>query len=106
MASPDLVPCRPWQGRRVLLGVTGGVAAYKAVQVARNLTRLEAQVDVVLTRGAQEFVAPLSFEGVTGRPALTKLFSTDGAAMPGAAKVLTGDTSTSSKMPRDRDRRR
>ena len=81
MASPDLVPCRPWQGRRVLLGVTGGVAAYKAVQVARNLTRLEAQVDVVLTRGAQEFVAPLSFEGVTGRPALTELFSTDGAAM-------------------------
>tara|TARA_Y100000588_G_scaffold377648_1_gene457040 strand:- start:1101 stop:2213 length:1113 start_codon:yes stop_codon:yes gene_type:complete len=38
-------------------------------------------VDVVLTRGAQEFVAPLSFEGVTGRPALTELFSTDGAAM-------------------------
>lgn len=81
MAPAELMPCRPWQGRRILLGVTGGIAAYKAVQVARNLTRLEARVDVVLTQGAQEFVAPLSFEGVTGRPALTELFSTDGAAM-------------------------
>jgi len=73
-------PRRPWKGARVVLGVTGGIAAYKAIQVARDLTRLGAAVDVVLTRSAQKFVAPLSFEGVTGRPALTELFSTDGAA--------------------------
>jgi phosphopantothenoylcysteine decarboxylase / phosphopantothenate---cysteine ligase len=72
---------RPWQGRRVVLGVTGGIAAYKVIQVARDLTRLGAEVDVVLTRGAQHFVTPLTFEGLTGRRVLTELFSTDGAAM-------------------------
>jgi phosphopantothenoylcysteine decarboxylase/phosphopantothenate--cysteine ligase len=64
-----------------VLGVTGGIAAYKAVQVARDLTRLGAEVDVVLTRAAGEFVRPLSFAGVTGRPALTELFSAEGAAL-------------------------
>lgn len=67
-------------GRRVVLGVTGGIATYKSVQVARDLTRLGADVDVVLTSAAQQFVAPLTFEGVTGRTALTTLFSADGAA--------------------------
>ena len=76
-----LAPRRPWQGRHVVLGVTGGIAAYKSVQVTRDLTRLGATVDVVMTRGAQNFVAPLSFEGVTGRRALTELFSSEGAAM-------------------------
>jgi phosphopantothenoylcysteine decarboxylase/phosphopantothenate--cysteine ligase len=76
-----LTPRRPWQGRRVVLGVTGGIAAYKSIQVARDLTRLGAEVDVVLTRSAQRFVAPLSFEGVTGRPALTDMFSAQGAAL-------------------------
>lgn len=73
-------PRRPWQGRRVVLGVTGGIAAYKSVQLARDLARLGAEVDAVLTRGAQEFVRPLTFEGVTGRAVLTELFSVDGAA--------------------------
>jgi phosphopantothenoylcysteine decarboxylase / phosphopantothenate---cysteine ligase len=72
---------RPWQGRRVVFGVTGGIAAYKAIQVARDLTRLGAEVDVVLTRGAQQFVTPLTFEGLTGRRVLTELFSAEGAAM-------------------------
>jgi phosphopantothenoylcysteine decarboxylase/phosphopantothenate--cysteine ligase len=64
-----------------VLGVTGGIAAYKTIQVARDLTRLGGEVDVVLTRSAQKFVAPLTFEGVTGRPALTELFSAEGAAL-------------------------
>lgn len=63
-----LSPHRPWRGRRVVLGVTGGIAAYKAVQVARDLTRLGAQVDVVMTRAARAFVGPITFEAVTGRP--------------------------------------
>ncbi len=74
-------PRRPWEGRRVVLGVTGGITAYKAVQLARDLTRLGATVDAVLTRGARQFIQPLSFEGVTGRPALTELFSAEGAAL-------------------------
>lgn len=75
-----LSPGRPWRERRVVLGVTGGIAAYKAVQLARDLTLLGSEVDVVLTRGAREFVRPLTFEGVTGRPVHTELFSTEGAA--------------------------
>lgn len=64
-----------------MLGVTGGIAAYKSIQIARDLTRLGALVDAVLTPSACNFVAPLSFEGVTGRPALTDLFSAEGAAL-------------------------
>ncbi|MEM7415532.1 MAG: bifunctional phosphopantothenoylcysteine decarboxylase/phosphopantothenate--cysteine ligase CoaBC [Gemmatimonadota bacterium] len=79
--SASLQPRRPWAGARVVLGVTGGIAAYKTIQVARDLTRLGAEVQVVLTRSAQKFVAPLTFEGVTGRPALTDLFSAQGAAL-------------------------
>jgi phosphopantothenoylcysteine decarboxylase/phosphopantothenate--cysteine ligase len=81
MGGRALSPRRPWEGRRVVLGVTGGVAAFKSVQVARDLTRLGAQVDVVLTAAAQKFVGALSFEGVTGRPVLTDLFSAEGAAL-------------------------
>lgn len=81
MPGAPLTPRRPWEGKRVVLGVTGGIAAYKCIQVARDLTRLGAIVDVVLTRSAQNFVAPLTFEGVTGRPTLTDLFSADGAAL-------------------------
>jgi len=64
----------------VVLGVTGGIAAYKSVQVARDLTRLGARVDVVMTQGAQRFVQPLSFQGVTGREVFTDLFSGSGPA--------------------------
>lgn len=67
-------PRRPFAGRRVLLGVTGGIAAYKAVQLARDLTLAGAEVDVVLTAGAQEFVRPLTFEALTGRAAHTTLY--------------------------------
>ena len=81
MRGRVLHPRRPWEGRRIVLGVTGGIAAYKAVQLARDLTRLGAEVDTVLTLGAQRFVQPLSFEGVTGRSSATELFSTEGAAL-------------------------
>lgn len=74
-------PRAPWDGRRVVLGVSGGIAAYKVVQVARDLTLLGCTVDVVMTRAAGEFVRPLSFEGVTGRPCHTEMFSADGAAL-------------------------
>ena len=76
-----LHPRRPWEGRRIVLGVTGGIAAYKSVQLARDLTRLGSDVDTILTAGAQRFVQPLSFEGVTGRPAAAELFSAEGAAL-------------------------
>jgi phosphopantothenoylcysteine decarboxylase / phosphopantothenate---cysteine ligase len=64
---------RPWAGRRVLLGVTGGIAAYKSIQLARDLARHGASVDVIMTRSAREFVGPISFEAVTGRPVVADL---------------------------------
>lgn len=79
MSAPDS-PRPPWAGRRIVLGVTGGIAAYKSIALARRLTRLGAEVDVVLTRAAERFVTALTFEGVTGRPVLTDLFSVEGAA--------------------------
>jgi phosphopantothenoylcysteine decarboxylase/phosphopantothenate--cysteine ligase len=66
---------RPWLGRRVVLGITGGIAAYKFVQLARDLARHGAVVDVVMTRAAREFVGPISFEAVTGRPVLTDIIA-------------------------------
>jgi phosphopantothenoylcysteine decarboxylase/phosphopantothenate--cysteine ligase len=58
----------------VVLGVSGGIAAYKAIAVARDLTLAGASVDVVLTAGAMEFVRALSFEALTGRPAHTSMY--------------------------------
>ncbi len=54
---------------RIVLGVTGGIAAYKAVDLASKLRQQDHAVDVVLTRAAEAFVTPLSFSAVTGRPA-------------------------------------
>ena len=67
-------PRRPFEGRRVVLGVTGGIAAYKSITLARELTLAGALVDVVLSQGALEFVRPLSFEALTGRPAFASLY--------------------------------
>ena len=79
--TPGREAVPPWVGRRVVLGVCGGIAAYKSVQLARDLTLLGATVDVVLTGAARRFVAPLSFEGVTGRGALIDIFAVGGAAL-------------------------
>jgi phosphopantothenoylcysteine decarboxylase/phosphopantothenate--cysteine ligase len=61
-------------GRRVLLGVSGGIACYKACWVARRLTEDGAEVDVVMTAAAAEFIRPLTFEALTGRPVVTSLW--------------------------------
>jgi len=64
----------PLAGKRILLGVTGSIAAYKAVELARGLRRAGAEVQVVTTPGAREFVAPLTFQALTGRPLRCELF--------------------------------
>lgn len=63
-----------WRGRHVVLGVTGGIAAYKCVHLARELTVRGARVDVVMTRGAGEFVGAATFEAVTRRPVRRSLW--------------------------------
>lgn len=65
-------------GQRILLGVTGGIAAYKAADLARRLQDAGAEVQVVMTEAAQQFVTPLTFQALTGRPVRTTLW--DGAA--------------------------
>ena len=57
--------------KRIVLGVTGSIAAYKAADLASKLTQAGAQVDVILTGAAQKFVTPLTFQSVTGRRAYT-----------------------------------
>jgi phosphopantothenoylcysteine decarboxylase/phosphopantothenate--cysteine ligase len=61
-------------GRELILAVTGSIAAYKAAHLLRELRRAEASVTVVMTARAREFVAPLTFRTLSGRPVLTDLF--------------------------------
>ena len=56
-------------GKRITLGVTGSIAAYKAADLASKLAQAGAQVDVILTGSAEKFVSPLTFQSVTGRRA-------------------------------------
>ena len=67
---------RPFGGRRILLGVTGGIASYKSAWIARLLAQAGAEVDVVLTRSAAEFIGAVTFEALTGRPVHTALVAT------------------------------
>jgi phosphopantothenoylcysteine decarboxylase/phosphopantothenate--cysteine ligase len=60
---------------RIVLGVSGGVAAYKAAEIARALTRNGHEVQAVLTRAAEEFIRPLTFASITGRKVITDLFA-------------------------------
>jgi phosphopantothenoylcysteine decarboxylase/phosphopantothenate--cysteine ligase len=62
---------RVFDGRKILLGVTGSIAAYKAVELASQLTQAGALVDVILTEAAQAFVSPLTFQSVTARKVYT-----------------------------------
>jgi phosphopantothenoylcysteine decarboxylase/phosphopantothenate--cysteine ligase len=64
----------PLQGARVVLGVSGSIACYKAADMASKLTQAGAEVDVILTDSAQKFVAPLTFRGLTGRAVFTDMF--------------------------------
>src|SRR5262245_46556393 len=60
--------------RHIVLGVSGGIAAYKAAEVLRGLTQSGAEVQVALTRGALEFVRPLTFAALSGRPVHTEVW--------------------------------
>jgi phosphopantothenoylcysteine decarboxylase/phosphopantothenate--cysteine ligase len=64
----------PFAGRRIVLGVAGGIASYKTAWLARLLAKAGAEVDVVMTRSATEFVGAVTFEALTGRPVHTGLF--------------------------------
>jgi phosphopantothenoylcysteine decarboxylase/phosphopantothenate--cysteine ligase len=63
-----------WAGRHVVVGVTGGIASYKTCHLVRRLVEAGARVDVVMTAAATEFVRPLVFESLSGRPVLMSLW--------------------------------
>ncbi|MGD1211571.1 MAG: bifunctional phosphopantothenoylcysteine decarboxylase/phosphopantothenate--cysteine ligase CoaBC [Candidatus Acidiferrales bacterium] len=65
---------------RIALGVTGGVAAYKAAELVRRLQQEKLDVQVVMTRAAQEFITPLTFAALTGQKVITEMFGREGAA--------------------------
>ncbi|MFM1886872.1 MAG: hypothetical protein RL026_2029 [Pseudomonadota bacterium] len=72
-------------GTRILLGVSGGIAAYKAPDLVRRLVERGAEVQVVMTAGARQFVSPMTFQAVSGRPVRTDLW--DHAAEAGMSHI-------------------
>lgn len=79
----------PFQGTRILLGVSGGISAFKAVELLRLLTKAGAIVDVVMTESATRFIGVETFRALSGRPVLTELFqSADSAGEDGTMPHL------------------
>jgi phosphopantothenoylcysteine decarboxylase/phosphopantothenate--cysteine ligase len=70
--DPDL----PLSGRHVVLGVTGSISCYKAADIASKLRQAGAAVEVVMTPAATKFIAPLTFQSLTGRDVVVDMFST------------------------------
>ncbi len=70
---------RPYAGARVLLGVSGGIASYKSAWLARLLTLAGADVDVVMTPAAREFIGAVTFEALTGRAVHSEIFGAGNA---------------------------
>src|SRR5437016_13411972 len=71
------------QGKRILLGVTGGIAAYKSPDLVRRLRDRGAEVQVVMTGGAREFVTPTTFQAVSGRTVRSDLWDAAAEAAMG-----------------------
>jgi phosphopantothenoylcysteine decarboxylase/phosphopantothenate--cysteine ligase len=65
------------KNKKILLGVTGGIAAYKAVDLASKLTKLRAEVKTIMTANACELVSPITFKSITHQPVVTKMFDID-----------------------------
>ncbi|MBI2868797.1 MAG: bifunctional phosphopantothenoylcysteine decarboxylase/phosphopantothenate--cysteine ligase CoaBC [Chloroflexi bacterium] len=63
--------------KNIVLGITGGIAAYKAADIASKLTQAGHTVDVVMTEAGEKFIAPLTLRNITGRPVVTDMFELD-----------------------------
>ena len=68
------LPMSQLSGKRILIGVTGGIAAYKAAELVRLITKEGGEVRVVMTEAAQAFVAPMTFQALSGAPVRSALF--------------------------------
>ena len=78
------------KNKTVVLGVTGGIAAYKAADLASKLSQAGAVVKVVMTKSATEFIQPMTFEALTGNPVVTEMFGPD--APRGITHIILADT--------------
>ncbi len=82
------------KGKTVVLGVTGSIAAYKAAELASQLTQAGARGEVIMTEAASQFITPLTFRSITGRPVVTRMFelvseySVEHVALAEAADVV------------------
>lgn len=73
---------------RVAVGVSGGIAAYKAAELVRRLQQEKLEVEVVMTRSAQEFITPLTFAALTGRKVITEMFAAENAGPPNVESAI------------------
>jgi phosphopantothenoylcysteine decarboxylase/phosphopantothenate--cysteine ligase len=73
---------------RIALGVTGGVAAYKAAELVRRLQQEKLDVQVVMTRGAREFITPLTFAALTGQKVITEMFGGEANSSPNVESAI------------------
>ena len=78
------MPTKVLQNKRIVFGVTGGIAAYKAAAVCSQLVQGGALVDVVMTEAARKFVTPLTFQALTHRPVYTDI---PGSPPPGLCRA-------------------
>ena len=62
------------RNKTIVLGITGGIAAYKAAEIASQLTQTGAKVNVIMTEEALQFISPVTFRALTGRPVVTEMF--------------------------------
>ncbi|TAL93411.1 MAG: bifunctional 4'-phosphopantothenoylcysteine decarboxylase/phosphopantothenoylcysteine synthetase, partial [Rhodanobacter sp.] len=69
--------------RRILLGVSGGIAAYKSCELVRRLREQGAEVRLVMTEGATHFVSPITFQALSGQPVRVSLWDTHAEAAMG-----------------------
>jgi phosphopantothenoylcysteine decarboxylase/phosphopantothenate--cysteine ligase len=82
------------KNKRIVLGVTGSIAAYKAAELASKLTQTGAKVTAVMTEEAMRFISPVTFRAITGRPVVTEMFdlasefSVEHVSLAGAADIV------------------
>ncbi len=77
MSASAQTPTPPLAGRRILLGVTGGIACYKAAALCSSLSQAGASVRVLMTDAATQFVTPLTFRALSGQTVMTSLWQAD-----------------------------
>src|SRR3970040_2866596 len=77
--TSDIADRLPLQGRLIVLGVTGSISAFKAADLTSKLRQAGAEVEVIMTPSATEFVTPLTFQSLTGRDVVVDMFRAAGA---------------------------